>query len=63
VQGQAYLIGTLESVGLGWQVMKDYEAKVKAVTVEQIRSAAQKYLIADTKTVAVLIPVTIDATN
>ena len=43
--------------------MKDYEAKVKAVTVEQIRSAAQKYLIADTKTVAVLIPVTIDATN
>lgn len=63
VQGQAYLIGTLESVGLGWQVMKDYEAKVKAVTVEQIRSAAQKYLIADTKTVAVLIPVTADATN
>ena len=63
VQRQAYLIGVLESVGLGWQTMQAYEANIKAVTAEQVRSVAQKYLIADTKTVAVLTPVSTASTD
>jgi len=63
VQSQAYLIGVLESVGLGWETMQEYEANVKAVTAEQVRLVAQKYLIADTKTVAVLTPVSTELTN
>lgn len=57
VQRQAYMIGSLESVGLGWQTMQSYAENVQAVTAEQVRAAAQKYLIADTKTVALLTPV------
>ena len=63
VQRQAYLIGVLESVGLGWQTMQAYEANIKAVTAEQVRSVAQKYLIPDTKTVAVLTPVSTPSTD
>lgn len=57
VQRQAYMIGSLESVGLGWQTMQTYAANVQSVTAEQVRAAAQKYLIDDTKTVALLTPV------
>ncbi len=57
VQRQAYMIGSLESVGLGWQTMQTYAANVQSVTAEQVRAAAQKYLVDDTKTVALLTPV------
>ncbi len=57
VQRQAYMIGSLESVGLGWQTLQTYAANVQAVTAEQVRAVAQKYLINDTKTVALLTPV------
>jgi zinc protease len=53
---QAMQIGSLESVGLGWQVSDQYVDKVKAVTAEQVRDVARKYLIDDHLTVAVLDP-------
>ena len=53
---QAMQIGSLESVGLGWQVGDEYVDKVKAVTAEQVRDVARKYLIDDHLTVAVLDP-------
>jgi len=53
---QAMQLGTLETVGLGWQRLDEYVTKVREVTAEQIRQVAKKYLIEDRLTVAHLIP-------
>ena len=57
MQRQAYIIGSLETVGLGWQTMNNYAEKVKAVTAEQVQAVAQKYFTDDNKTVAYLTPI------
>jgi len=56
VQRQAYVIGSLETVGLGWQTMNSYAEKIQKITAEDVRSAAKKYLIDEHKTVAILTP-------
>jgi zinc protease len=56
---QAMQIGSLESVGLGWQLGDQYVDHVKAVTAEQVRDVARKYLTDDHLTVAVLDPLPI----
>ena len=56
VQRQAYLIGSLETVGLGWQTMNEYAENIHNITAEQVRDVAKKYLIDEHKTVAVLTP-------
>ncbi|MCF6211780.1 MAG: insulinase family protein [Gammaproteobacteria bacterium] len=53
---QAMQIGTLETVGLDWRLMDEYMDRLKAVTPEQIRAVANKYLSEDRLTVAVLEP-------
>ncbi|TPQ29483.1 pitrilysin family protein [Methylomonas sp. EFPC3] len=53
---QAMQLGTLETVGLGWQRADEYVAKLNQVTAEQVREVARKYLIEDTLTVAYLDP-------
>ncbi len=53
---QAMQIGMLETVGLPWQLADEYLDRIKAVTPEQVRQVAQKYLIDDALTVAVLDP-------
>ena len=40
-------LGTLETVGLGWQKADEYVAKVNQVTAEQVRDVARKYLVED----------------
>lgn len=57
---QAMQMGTLETVGLGWQRMDEYVEKIQAVTAEQIQEVAKKYLINKTLTVAVLDPQPMD---
>ena len=57
VQRQAYIIGSLETVGLGWETMNNYSEKVKAVTAQQIQDVAKKYLIDEHITVAYLTPI------
>ena len=52
----ATLLGSLESVGLGYQLMDEYVPQILAVTPEQIQTVAKKYLINDHLTVAELIP-------
>jgi len=52
----ATLLGSLESTGIGYQLMDDYVPQVLAVTPEQIQTVAKKYLINDHLTVAELIP-------
>jgi len=58
---QAMQIGTLETVGLDWRLMDEYVDRLKAVTPEQIREVANKYLDEDRLTVAVLQPLPMNA--
>lgn len=56
VSHMANQLGMLETVGLGWKFVDEYEAKIAAVTAEQVRDVAKKYLIDKHKTVAELLP-------
>ena len=53
---QAMLIGQLETVGLDWRLADEYVDRLKAVTAEQVKQVAEKYLVEDNLTVAVLDP-------
>ena len=57
---QAMQMGTLETVGLGWQRMDEYSEKIKQVTPEQIQQVAKKYLVKDKLTVAILKPLPLE---
>ncbi len=57
----ATLLGSLESVGLGYQLMDEYVPQVMAVTAEQVQKVAKKYLLTDQLTVAELIPQPMDS--
>jgi len=57
---QGMILGTLETVGLGWQVADEYVDKIKAVTAEQVQAVARKYLVDDHLTVAQLEPQSMD---
>ena len=56
IQHMATLLGSLESVGLGYQYMDEYVPGVLAVTPQQIQDVAKKYLNEDHLTVAELVP-------
>lgn len=58
MQHQAIVIGSLDSVGLDWRLKDTYVEKIKAVTPEQVRLVAEKYLIPESLTVAHLLPET-----
>jgi zinc protease len=60
---QAMVLGQLETVGLGWELADTYVDQLAAVTPEQIRAVAQRYLVPDMLTVAVLDPQPIDDTQ
>lgn len=60
---QAMQMGSLETVGLGWQRMDEYPDKVRAVTAAQIMQVAKQYLIDDSLTVAELVPVAMQQTK
>lgn len=60
IQHVATLLGSLESVGLGHQLMDEYVPEIMAVTAEQVRKVAKKYLLEDQLTVAELIPQAMD---
>ncbi len=57
---QAMQIGEMETAGLGYSAIDKRIEKLKAVTVDQVRDAAKKYLIDDTLTVATLDPQALD---
>ena len=59
-QEQATILGSLESVGLGYKLADEYVDNILAVTPEQIQTVAKKYLIEDHLTVAELDPLPID---
>jgi zinc protease len=53
---QAMLIGEWTTAGLDYAARELRYAKLKAVTAEQLREVARKYLVDDRLTVAVLDP-------
>lgn len=53
---QAMEIGILETSGLNRRLMDDYVDRINAVTARQVRKVAQKYLVKNNLTVAVLEP-------
>jgi zinc protease len=53
---QAMLIGQLETVGLDWRLADEYVDHLKAVTAQQVKQVAEKYLLEDNLTIAVLEP-------
>jgi zinc protease len=56
IQRQATVIGSLETVGIGWQLMDEYIQRINAITAEQVREVARKYLVEEGRTVALLQP-------
>jgi zinc protease len=57
---QAMQIGILETIGLDWPELERYHEHIDAVTPEQVRAVARKYLVEDRLTVAELVPQPID---
>ena len=61
VQHLATTLGALETTGLGWQLMDEYETEIMAITPEQIQQVAKKYLNEDQMTFARLDPQSLTA--
>jgi zinc protease len=59
INSQASLIGSVEAIGLDWRVLNEYVGAIQAITAEQVRAVAQKYLVSDHRTVVVLEPLPI----
>jgi zinc protease len=53
---QALQIGALETQGYDWRLIDDYVENIRAVTADQVRRVARKYLVEDQLTVAWLEP-------
>jgi zinc protease len=53
---QAMQLGQLEAVGLGWQRRDEFIDRIKSVTAKQVQAVANKYLLDQALTVAVLEP-------
>ena len=56
MQGQAQMIGSLQSIGLDDRLLAKLPTKLDGVTVQDIQAAAKKYLINDNLTVMQVVP-------
>lgn len=63
VYAQARQIGSLETIGLGWELTEQYVEYLSRITPEQIQAVARKYLIPDNLTIAILDPQALAATE
>ncbi len=53
----AMLLGQAESIGAGWRKVDQFLDRIRAVTAKDVQRVAKQYLIDDTRTVGILIPV------
>jgi len=60
---QAMKLGGLVTVGLPWQLDREVVARLRAVTPEQVREVARKYLVDRNLTVAVMEPTAIKTSS
>lgn len=61
IQRQATVIGSLETIGLGWQLMNEYSYRINQVTAEQVQQVALKFLVDQNLTVVELDPLEDDS--
>jgi zinc protease len=57
---QGMILGTFETVGLGWKLAEEYVERISAITADQVQFVAKKYLNDNVATVAVLEPMSLD---
>jgi zinc protease len=53
---QSMQIGQLETMGYSWKLLDVYQARLEAITPQQVQEVARKYLVKDVMTVATLDP-------
>ena len=53
---QAMQLGMLETTGAGWEALGEFEARVRAVTAEDVQAAARRYLQPAERTIGILLP-------
>ncbi len=56
---QAFELGSLEAIGLPWQLADQYVERIKQVTPQQVQAVANKYLVKKRLTIATLKPLPI----
>ncbi len=54
--GQAMMLGMFETVGLRWQLVRNYFANIESVTAKQVQQVTRSYLTRNNLTVAKLHP-------
>ena len=59
IRAQAFELGMLQTVGLGWQVADDYVERIRAVTAEDVQRVVRQYLVSDRLTIGILEPLPI----
>ncbi|MGK0298273.1 MAG: zinc protease, partial [Gammaproteobacteria bacterium] len=57
---QGMVLGTFETVGLGWEYAEEYVEQISAITAEQVQEVTKKYLNDNVATIAVLEPMSMD---
>lgn len=60
ISRQATLIGATETIGLGWEVLNEYVARIRAVSPERILAVARKYLVAERRSTVVVEPLSME---
>ncbi|WP_018871750.1 pitrilysin family protein [Thioalkalivibrio sp. ALJ16] len=63
VRSQAFQLGMLETVGVGWQEGDRFVERVRAVTPEDVQRVAREYLVSERRTVGVLDPQPLDGAD
>lgn len=56
IEYEASLIGSLESVGLSWKEIDNYEKQIRQITPAQVQAVANKYLTHSRSTIGLLDP-------
>jgi zinc protease len=56
IRAQAFELGMLQTVGLGWQVADEYVDRIRKVTAEDVQRVVREYLVPDRLTVGQLEP-------
>ena len=59
IRAQAFELGALQTVGLGWQVADEYVERIRQVTAEDVQRVVREYLVPDRLTVGQLEPLPI----
>ncbi|WP_038052198.1 pitrilysin family protein [Thioalkalivibrio sp. ALJ1] len=60
VRSQAFQLGMLETIGVGWQEGDRFVERVRAVTAEDVQRVVREYLVPNQRTVGVLDPQPLD---